>query len=65
MNRYWITFAEFNSYFINGYIYLWINKNPGSYDTDPSYPVLEPKKVISALFELSARLPNAQIEVKK
>lgn len=63
-NRYWVTYGYPSKGIKNGYIILWINKNPGAYTTDPYYIPLEHRRVITTLFKLFDIMPENDFTIK-
>lgn len=65
VNRYYMTYGRISTTFPNGYVILWINKNPGAYETDPHYPALSEYRILDLLFEHMLEMPNADIRIKE
>lgn len=65
MDRYWITYNNVGALkdHPGGLIHIHINKNPGSYDRDPHYPVLKEYDVMRLFWNLLHEMPDANIEI--
>ena len=63
MNKYYMVVNYPSKAIPNGLIKIYINKNPGLYDSDPSYEPLSERIVIKGLFIYTSKMPNATIKI--
>jgi len=63
--KYYLTYGKPNQYFKDGYMNIWLGKNPGICNSDSGYPELTPDVIIKSMFDILEKYPKMKIRIEK